>query len=620
MKTKFKLLAIVTLMLLGLGIATIINVSLNFREYSIKSAIDKAKMTANVVKDGLTSHMVNGFMDKRQYYLDQISTNDGIKSLWLVRGNNVISQYGEGLYGETVRDAIDEKVIQNGEMVKKISEDTGHITLRVTIPYKATIDGAEPNCLSCHNVQRGDTLGAISMEFDISDMRNDGFMTILKILGINLLFIIVALVLINYYVTPFIQLFSNLQFGIRKAYRGDFTHEFQSKVGGDAGKVVNQLNTLFHKMHDTFGEIKLNLSTFVTKEGHADDPLFEAKTIINELSDIYKFKKTIELDENKNIVYSRITDILNLKFNLTHFALYEINNKHNTRNLIYISDSNLDSICNEQTVNNNAQKCRAHRTGSTVISTEFNDLCKTCKPDDKEYICLPFNINEEASILISITTKEKLEINKFTTYIPSIKNYLEAAKPVIESHILMEKLHDTSLRDGMTNLYNRRFLEEFIDQVMSQAQREDEKYHVMMLDVDFFKMVNDTYGHDVGDTVIVALSKVLQDNIRDADLAIRYGGEEFIVMLHNSTDEGALRVAQKIHATFAKLVFDVGPDDKLQKTISIGMSKFPTDGDTIWKCIKYADTALYEAKNTGRNKIVEFKSEMFDESSNNDSY
>ena len=620
MKTKFKLLAIVTFMLLGLAIATIINVSLNFRDYSIKSAVDKAHMTANIVKDGLTSHMVSGFMDKRQYYLDQISRNDGIKSLWLVRGKNVISQYGEGLHGETIRDAIDADVIDNGNVVKKITENTGQITLRMTIPYKATTDGAETNCLTCHDVKAGDTLGAISMEFDISDMRSDGMVTILKILGINLLFIIVALFLINHYVTPFIQLFSNLQYGIRQAYRGDFTHEFQSKVGGDAGKVVKQLNTLFHKMHDTFGEIKINLSTFVTKESYSDDPLFEAKTIINELSDIYKFKKTIELDENKNIVYSRITDILKSKFDLTHYAFYEINNKYNTRDLIYISDIKLDSICNEQTVNNNAQKCRAHRTGSNVISTEFNHLCKTCKPDDKEYLCLPFNINEDSSILISITSKDKLEINKFTTYIPSIKNYLEAAKPVIESHILMEKLHDTSLRDGMTNLYNRRFLEEFIDQVMNQAQREDETYHVMMLDVDFFKMVNDTYGHDVGDTVIVALSKVLLDNIREADLAIRYGGEEFIVMLHNATDEGALRVAKNIHESFAKLVFDVGPNEKLQKTISIGMSKFPSDGDTIWKSIKYADTALYEAKNTGRNKIVTFKSEMFEEEVNSSNY
>ncbi|MDQ7068147.1 MAG: GGDEF domain-containing protein [Sulfurimonas sp.] len=174
----------------------------------------------------------------------------------------------------------------------------------------------------------------------------------------------------------------------------------------------------------------------------------------------------------------------------------------------------------------------------------------------------------------------------------------------------MSKLRDTSLRDAMTGLYNRRFLEEFIDTLMSQATREKNSYSVMMLDVDFFKMVNDTYGHDIGDKVIVEIGKLLLGSIREADLAIRYGGEEFIIMLHNASKEGALQVAQKIHQAFAALVFEVGNGETIHKTLSIGIARFPEDGDTIWKCIKYADTALYVAKTTGRNKIVEYTKEM----------
>ena len=83
-------------------------------------------------------------------------------------------------------------------------------------------------------------------------------------------------------------------------------------------------------------------------------------------------------------------------------------------------------------------------------------------------------------------------------------------------------------------------------------------------------------------------------------------------MLHNASEEGALKVAQKIHSNFANLIFDVGNGETMQKTMSIGIARFPTDGDSIWKCIKYADTALYVAKDTGRNKIVEFKPEMFE--------
>jgi len=566
-------------------------------------------MTAALVKDGLTAHMVNGMMDKRQYFLNQISNNyNEVHSLWIVRSDNVVQQYGNGFGNETLRDAIDTKVISTGKMITKVNEQTNKILLRVTIPYKATLNNNGTNCLSCHDVQNGDTLGVISMEFDITNMRSAGFFTILKILALNIIFIIIVLILINHYVTPYLKLFSNMQDGITKAYSGDFTHEFTTTVGGDGKQIVSQLNTLFKKMQETFGDIKYNLSTFIPQGCVSSaDPLHEAKTIIGELSDIYKFKKTIELDASKEVVYTRILDILTNKFDLEHFAFYEIDTVKNIRKLIYITEKT--SICHDQ-VDKKADLCRAHRTKTDVISTEFVNLCQHCTTNGSYYTCIPFTINEENSIAISITSDSADKINAITTKISSIRNYLEAAKPVIESKILMSKLRDTSLRDAMTGLYNRRFLEEFIDTLMSQANRKHDSYSVMMLDVDFFKMVNDTYGHDVGDKVIVEIGKVLQDNIREADLAIRYGGEEFVIMLHNADRKGALQVANKVHAAFAALIFEVGNGETIKKTMSIGMSRFPEDADTIWKCIKFADTALYVAKTTGRNKIIEYTKEM----------
>lgn len=608
MTTKSRLLLIVTFMLLGLTAATIINVSLNFRDYSIKSATEKAQMTANVVKDGITAHMVNGMMDKRAYFLNQISSSNDVEFLRLVRGENVIKQYGKGFEHESLRDAIDEEVLKTGNSVEKVTESAKSTKLRVSIPYKATQDNTVSSCLNCHNVQKGEVLGVISMEFDIGDMRDSGVMTIVKILLINLLFIVVALLLINHYVTPYMDLFSNLQNGIKKAYSGDFSHEFVSKVGGDAKNVVEQMNSLFRKMQETFGDIKYNLATFIPQGCvSSNDPLHEAKTIINELSDIYKFKKTIELDASKGDVYTRIIDILKLKYHVGHFALYEVNNVSSERKLIYSTEEK--NICFEKT-NKDALLCRAYRTNSVTISTEFPNLCQACSSLDMDYVCIPFPINHDISLVLSMTSTQKDEVEFMKKNISSIKHYLEAAKPVIESQILMEKLRDTSLRDGMTGLYNRRFLEEVIDKIMSQAARNKDTYSVLMLDVDFFKMVNDTYGHDIGDKVIVALSKVLKSSIRESDLAIRYGGEEFVVMLHNANEEGTISIATKIHSEFAKLAFEVGNGEPLRKTISIGIAKFPTDGDSIWKCIKFADTALYEAKETGRNKIVEFRAEM----------
>ncbi|MEA3370548.1 MAG: GGDEF domain-containing protein, partial [Campylobacterota bacterium] len=542
------------------------------------------------------------------FFLKQISTNDEIKSLWIVRSENVIKQYGKGYNDETPRDEIDKNVLNTGQAQKEIIENADKILLRMTIPYKATNNADTPNCLSCHNVKHGDTLGAISMEFDITNMRNSGMMTILKILAINIIFIVLVLILLNYYVTPYMKLFTNLQEGITKAYSGDFTHKFETTVSGDGKNIVKQMNTLFHKMQETFGNIKYDLGTFIPQGCvSSSDPLYEAKIIISELSDIYKFKKTIELDVSKSVVYSRVIDILKLKYKIEHFAFYELNNITKQRKLIYITQDK--SICFESVDEDNAL-CRAHRTQTDVISSEFENLCQYCNAGDFKYICMPFSINDENSLVISIAEMDSEELTRVNTLIPSIRNYLEAAKPVIESKILMDRLRDTSLRDGMTGLYNRRFLDEFIDQVMNQAKRENETYSVLMLDVDFFKKVNDTYGHDIGDMVIVEIGKVLKNNIREADLAIRYGGEEFVVMLHNASEEGTLAVASKIHSAFAEIVFDVGSGETMQKTMSIGISTFPTDGDTIWKCIKLADTALYVAKTTGRNKIVKYTKGM----------
>lgn len=612
MQAKSKLLIAVAVMLLGLTVATLANILVNFRDYGIKSAVEKSYTIANIVRDGLTAHMVNGMMDKRQYFLDRIASNQEIRSLWIARSEHVTKQYGKGLSTETIRDEIDKEVLASGVTKQKITENAERTLLRVTIPYKASSPAENLDCMSCHDVGRDDTLGIISMEFDISDMRTSGMMTMLKIAGINLLFIFVALFLVNRYVSPFARLFENMQQGIEKAYRGDFSHKFLTDVKGEAKVVIEHLNSLFAKMQEAFGEIKHNLATFVPQgrgDVRGDDPLHEAKSIIDELSDIYRFKKTIEHDGSKEEVYSRLVDIIKSKYGAKSFTIYEVNNTTNQRAAIYSSEG--ESICFER-VNKDAMLCRAHRTDIVTISTEFPNLCQSCHANDgMEYVCIPFNISQDVSLVVSMTSTDVDEICKMKSNISSIKHYLEAAKPVIESQILMERLRDTSLRDGMTGLYNRRFLEEFIDKMASQAERHKDSYTFMMIDVDYFKMVNDTYGHDMGDRVIVELSKVLKESIRSSDLAIRYGGEEFLILLYNASEEGIDIVASKIHSSFASLNFDAGYGESFKKTLSIGISSYPTDAPSVWKCIKFADTALYEAKQTGRNKIVHFKADMF---------
>ncbi|MDP3023861.1 MAG: diguanylate cyclase [Sulfuricurvum sp.] len=607
MKTNHKILFIVALMLIGLAIATITNVALNFREYGYSNAIEKSKMTAEIVRDGLTAHMVNGVMDKRQFFLSNISDLKDVQSLWIVRSDNVIAQHGMGIPNERPRDAIDRKVLKEGLSVQKITEDSKNAILRVTIPYVASAND-NPNCLSCHNAQEGEVLGAISMEFNINDVRQTGAMTIAKIFGINLLFLIVALWVTNHYFKPYIHLLENLQQGIKRARNGDFTYRFKTTLKDAGSEVAEQMNTLFEKMEETFSGIRDNLSTFMSRSNiSCSDPLNSTGIIIKELSDVYKFKKTIELDSSKEAIYDRFIYVLQERFHFTHFALYEVEKKSKERKLIYITDHT--SFC-LPIVDQDAMECRAYRTNSDIYSTDFPNICQNCSVDHKEYTCIPLNINDDLALILSYSAKNTATIESLNLVLPSIKNYFEAAKAVIESRTLMDKLRDSSLRDGATHLYNRRFLEEFIDKTTEQALRSHLTYSILMIDIDYFKMVNDTYGHDSGDVVIKTLAEILQQNVRKADLPIRYGGEEFLVLLHNTTSEGALQVAQKIRTIFAAKKYQFG-SDTVEKTLSIGISHFPSDADSIWKVIKFADLALYEAKHTGRNRVVEFESRLF---------
>ncbi|MCK9372880.1 MAG: GGDEF domain-containing protein [Sulfuricurvum sp.] len=606
MNTNRKILFIVALMLIGLAVATITNVALNFREYGYNNAIEKSKMTAEIVRDGLTAHMVNGIMDKRQFFLSNIANIKDVQALWIVRADKVVNQHGEGLDNERPRDAIDRKVLKEGVIIREIQEDTRNAVLRVTIPYIATAYGS-PNCLSCHNAKEGDVLGAISMEFNINEIRQTGAITIGKIFAINLVFLIIALWVTNHYFKPYMQLFENLQQGIKRARTGDFSFRFKTTLKDAGSEVAEQMNTLFEKMEETFGGIKHNLNTFVSRSNiSCTDPLNSAGTIIKELSDVYKFKKTIELDSSKDAIYARFIYVLQEKFHFSHFALYEVDKTVKERKLIYITDHK--SFC-LPAADTNPTECRAYRTNSDVYSTDFPNLCNHCD-NTKEYTCIPFNINDDLSLILSYSANGIEEIENMNLALPSIKNYFEAAKAVIESRTLMDKLRDSSLRDGATRLYNRRFLEEFIDRSAAQALRSNVSYAVLMIDIDFFKMVNDTYGHDAGDLVIKSLAEILQHSIRKSDLPIRYGGEEFLVLLHNTTQEGALAIAEKIRTVFNEKKFQFG-SDSLQKTLSIGISHFPLHADSLWKVIKFADIALYEGKHTGRNRVIEFEERMF---------
>lgn len=167
----------------------------------------------------------------------------------------------------------------------------------------------------------------------------------------------------------------------------------------------------------------------------------------------------------------------------------------------------------------------------------------------------------------------------------------------------LEQIHDLSIRDSLTGLYNRRYMEETFDREIERAIRKGRKLAVIMTDVDLFKTINDSYGHVVGDMVLTHVAQLFASNTRSSDIISRYGGDEFILILPECSKQEAILKAESIRMLIAQstLEFDGKCIDNI--TLSFGISELPENGQNRIDLICTADKALYLSKQLGRNRI-----------------
>lgn len=160
----------------------------------------------------------------------------------------------------------------------------------------------------------------------------------------------------------------------------------------------------------------------------------------------------------------------------------------------------------------------------------------------------------------------------------------------------------SSRRDALTGLNNRVSMDEHIQREIQIAQRHGTPLTMLVVDADHFKSINDTHGHAVGDEILRQIARILQSAIRETDLAFRYGGEEFVVLLNNTDVEGAMIVAERIRLAVNGATYRPGGGTPLTPSVSIGVSRL-AEGDTGLSLFDRADRAVYDAKCEGRNRI-----------------
>jgi len=158
--------------------------------------------------------------------------------------------------------------------------------------------------------------------------------------------------------------------------------------------------------------------------------------------------------------------------------------------------------------------------------------------------------------------------------------------------------------DPLTKLYNRRYFTKTSEHILDIAKRNKTDLSIIMLDIDNFKVINDTYGHIVGKNVIILVAEIMQDCSRKSDIICRFGGEEFIILTPETNIDGAIVISEKIRSEVEKNDIQIKDGTELKFTVSIGVSKVDNELDSNdISIIKRADEALYEAKKSGRNRI-----------------
>lgn len=298
-------------------------------------------------------------------------------------------------------------------------------------------------------------------------------------------------------------------------------------------------------------------------------------------------------------------------------ALYMINNSRNTAESV-VAWGNLPVEPDTFSLDD----CWALRRGRTHVFTSdesaLNLICPHLKNRPPFFaLCIPMTAQGDAMGILHIRSDGPggpPHAGEEQLYLPETKQQLAFAMAdsvvlALANLKLRISLRDQAIRDPLTGLFNRRYLEETLEREFNRALRMKRSVGVIMLDLDHFKRFNDTFGHEAGDVLLRKLGIFLKQHLRGGDIACRYGGEEFALILPEVSTGSLLRRAEQLREGIKHLSVPYQGTDQGTLTMSLGIAMFPTHGATGQRVLNAADAALYEAKSQGRDRVVVASSE-----------
>jgi diguanylate cyclase (GGDEF)-like protein len=389
---------------------------------------------------------------------------------------------------------------------------------------------------------------------------------------------------------------------------------FQSRVGDELAEMRNVVNTMMRLWSGFLSRVGHLLSYVLRSQEQIGrmPSLDDISLHLEQMAKLTFFSRDVQGVLDKEEVYAQLAHVFEGHFGLPQFVIFEVD--HDADRMIMAKDSAADEALCKHKVLFSAEVCRARRAAEDVVSFYNPVLCPhfNCDLEKNVRCCLPLVMSGKVGAVFSFLAPRR-DWEKVRALIPAMRKYLDEAAPVLSSLALLALSKDQALRDPLTRCHNRRFLDEFITKYEPLSDRDERKTGLLMADLDFFKQVNDEYGHQAGDAVLQQVVQIIQAAIRKTDLLIRYGGEEFLILLQSVEAAASEAVAEKIRAAVDGHNFTLPSGSTIHKTISLGVAEFPEDAQVMYKAIKFADVALYEAKRSGRNRVVRFKAEMWTE-------
>lgn len=336
---------------------------------------------------------------------------------------------------------------------------------------------------------------------------------------------------------------------------------------------------------------------------HAEQSLYQAnknlerlnneKQILSEL--ISNLQECMQLDH----AYNSITKCCVQLFSYCSGALYL---KQNTQSYFTANASWGKTISKDQVFS--ATECYA-LTNKEIYAVNHAENKKLCIHSNTIYshLCIPL-ISQNESIGLLYLEFNNVQANIEEHQYPLLVNFTEQLSLAIVNIKLRESLRHESTHDQLTGLFNRRFLDSYLQKEIFKMQRTSTELAVIIIDIDHFKNINDTYGHEVGDTVLNKFGKLLETKLRESDIACRYGGEEFVLILSNISPQDAVDRAEKLRIAISNLKFKTNSTLFFSITASFGIACYPQHGTLCEQLFNAADQALYTAKHNGRNQVV----------------